>query len=276
VTEPVDLEEGPALEEPVLGEGAQLMAELEALRPPIVPVRPRATGQNFTLASHVRVLLSGVLLAVVLALLTWPSTFGGGGARESVRVSSAAGRTAAAPKQAPSTTTTTVMPAPEQNPVPALVPVTQPAPSVPSTTTTTTRPTTTTTTRPAPPPPATITPTSASAVGSGVQLTLSAAPPDSGAARTAVFRLDTEFGDPRVLRGISLDLGDDTTLDGPVQSWACFDPGAPNPYVFNGPTHTYAPGRYVVMATVRTAACVEGGESPPEETARVQLTLIVS
>ncbi|MGH3118226.1 MAG: hypothetical protein ACRDQ2_14165, partial [Gaiellales bacterium] len=89
-----------------------------------------------------------------------------------------------------------------------------------------------------------------------MQLTFTVVPPPSGAARAAQFILNTEFGDARVQRAIALDFGDGTTMEASVHQWSCWDPAAPNPYLFTGPTHEYAAsGTYVVTATVRTAPC---------------------
>jgi hypothetical protein len=172
------------------------------------------------------------------------------------------------------TTTTT---APVAAAVPDPEPAVPPEPSTSSTTTTTAPPLpapTTTTTGPAPRP---VTATSVSATFPGVQLTLRAAPPASGAIRTVQLSVEAEFGDARVLRSARFELGDGTVVDGSVRSWPCGDPGAPNPYELSGPTSTYAaPGTYTVTAIVRTAPCgIDGSTEGPEETAQVRLVLIV-
>ena len=231
-------------------------------------------------------------LAVIVALVgVWGAfdvagrtSTGGDYAAESGR--STATQPSASPDRAPATSTSTIT-VPTTGPAAATAPAesttaTTPPPatappttSPPPTTTTTTRPATTTTTQPAPKP---VRATSASADASGVLLKLSAAPPASGAPRTAGFRLEVEFGDVRVLRSVHLEFGDGTGHDPSVVRWACLDPASPNPYVVDGPAHVYAaPGTYTVTATVRTAPCsIPDGAELPEETAQVRLTLVVS
>jgi len=177
------------------------------------------------------------------------------------------------PSTATTVTTTPVAP-------PAAVPVevtTTTATTATSSTTTTTRPPPTTTTTAPPAPPRPVAATSSTAVVPGVRLTLSASPPASGEPRTAGFRLESEFGDVRVLRSLRIEFGDGTTLDASVVQWSCLDPAAPNPYVFVGPAHVYAdPGTYTVTATVRTAPCsLSDGSELADEWAQVRLTLPV-
>lgn len=174
-------------------------------------------------------------------------------------------------------TATTVITTPVAPPaaVPVEVNTTTATTATSSTTTTTRLPTTTTTAPPAPPRP--VPASSSTAVFPGVRLTLSASPPASGEPRTAGFRLESEFGDVRVLRSLRIAFGDGTTLDASVVQWSCLDPAAPNPYVFVSPAHVYsAPGTHTVTATVRTAPCsLPDGSELAEETAQVQLSLPV-
>ncbi len=180
------------------------------------------------------------------------------------------------PSTAATTTTTPVAP-------PAAVPV-EVTTTTATTTTTTTKPPTTTTTKPptttttaAPAQPRPVPASSSTTVVSGVRLTLSASPPASGEPRTAGFRIESEFGDVRVMRSLRIEFGDGTSLDASVVQWSCLDPAAPNPYVFVSPAHVYAdPGTYTVTATVRTAPCsLPDGSELPEEWAQVRLSLPV-
>lgn len=253
------------------------------LEPAETSKRPKGTVDLSVWPS--RLLTVTCLVLLVVGVVLWRQADGAGDQDTSVvagqsttRAQAPATTTTTAPVVAagPATTTTTAPPA---APVPA-----DPAPAVtpePSTTTTTAppRPTTTTssTTTTRPPAPRPISATSASAVFPGVQLTLMAAPPASGAVRTAQLSVEVEFGDARVLRSARFDLGDGTVVDGSVRSWPCGDPAAPNPYDLSGPTSTYAaPGTYTVTVTVRTAPCaIDGGTEGPEETAQVRLVLTV-
>ncbi len=254
------------------------------LKPAETSKRPKGTVDLSGWASRLLTVICLVLLVVGVVL--WRQADGAGdqdttsvvAGQTATRAQTPATPTTTAPVAAaePATTTTTAPPA---APAPA-----DPAPAVtpePSTTTTTAppRPTTTTSTTATtrPPAPRPISATSASAVFPGVQLTLTAAPPASGAIRTAQLSVEAEFGDARVLHSARFDLGDGTVVDGSVRSWACGDPAAPNPYDLSGPTSTYAaPGTYTVTVTVRTAPCaIDGGTEGPEETAQVRLVLTV-
>ena len=284
--------------------------EIEALRPPLEgrqpsgakpPEQPKPSkaekpkrGKGLERGErHVdltvwpsRLLTVASLVLLVVGVVLWRQAEGVSGQGTTAVVAGESALRA----QSPTSTTSTTAPVAAADPVttatsapPAATAPADPAPAVtpePSTTTTTARPTTTTstttTTRP-PAPPRPISATSASAVFPGVQLTLKADPPGSGAIRTAQFSVEAEFGDARVLRSARFELGDGTAVDGSVQSWPCGDPGAPNPYVLAGPTYTYAaPGTYAVTVTVRTAPCgIDGGTEGPEETAQVRLVLTV-
>ena len=168
-------------------------------------------------------------------------------------------------------TTATTVPAVSPPPTTAAPPTTRPT----TATTVATRSTTTTTV------PSAITAIqrqTSSQVFSGLQLTLTASPPWSGAVRTAGFQLTAEFGDTRVLRSVHIDFGDGAAADADVRAWDCWDPAAPNPHVVSGPTHTYAAaGTYRVVITVRTGLCVPGQDEPAAgNTVQLPLSLVVS
>ncbi len=278
--------------------------EIEALRPPLddrkpprfaplqAPEKPKPPRRGKRLNGTVDLSMwpSRLLTVVCVVLLGWGVVLWrqAEGATPLDTTAVVAGETASRPL--PVATTTTTAPVPAADPgtttttaavaaaAPDPGPAVAPEPSSTTTTTTATAPPrpapTTTTTQSAPRP---VTATSASATFPGVQLTLRAAPPGSGAIRTVQLSAEAEFGDARVLRSARFEFGDGTVVDGSVRSWACGDPGAPNPYELSGPTSTYAAsGTYTVTATVRTAPCgIDGSTEGPEETAQVRLVLIV-
>jgi hypothetical protein len=168
-------------------------------------------------------------------------------------------------------TTATTVPAVSPPPTTAAPPTTRPT----TATTVTTRSTTTTTVSPAI---TAIQRQTSSQVFSGLQLTLTASPPWSGAVRTAGFQLTAEFGDTRVLRSVYIDFGDGAAADADMRAWDCWDPAAPNPHVVSGPSHTYAAaGTYRVVITVRTGLCAPGQDDPVAgNTAQLPLSLVVS
>jgi hypothetical protein len=278
-----------------------LAEDIEALRPPLEgrqppgatrPELPKPTKRRHRSERrnhHVdltvwpsRLLTGACVVLLVVGVVMWRQADGAGDQGTTAVV---AGESAIrVPAPAPTATTTTTVAVADPAVTTTTAPA-DPAPAVapePSTTTTTAPPrpatttSTTTTTKP-PAAPRPISATSASAVLPGVQLTLKAVPPPSGAIRTAQLSVEAEFGDARVLRSARFELGDGTVVDGSVRSWGCGDPAAPNPYDLSGPTSTYAaPGTYTVTVTVRTAPCaIDTGTEGPEETAQVRLVLTV-
>jgi hypothetical protein len=227
-----------------------------------------------------------VLIGVLTALVVWPLAAWDRG-QEPIRTEVAGEtleRTVPPSTEVSVTTVTTVAAetttsttAPVVLPPPTAPPTTRPPATAPPTTATTTTTASTTTTT-APKAPKAIRRQTASQVFPGVQVTLTASPPASGAVRTAEFVVTAEFGDTRVLRVVQIDFGDGTGADADVRAWDCWDPAAPNPYVVTGPSHTYAgAGTYPVVVTVRTGVCVPGQDEPvSEETVAFSLPLVVS
>jgi capsular exopolysaccharide synthesis family protein len=166
------------------------------------------------------------------------------------------------PDPVTTTTVTTVRPAP---PAP---PTTTSTTRPPATTSTTVKATTTTTLPPS------ITPASATAAGAGVSLTLEATPVRR---RSVTMRLTTGLSEGRVLRAVRIDYGDGKVVEPGIEEWACWAPGAPNPYVLTAPTRSYgATGTYSVTVTVTTATCSPDDDDwGPEENAEIRLTLSV-
>jgi hypothetical protein len=230
-----------------------------------------------------------LLIGILTALVVWPLAAWDPGAEPigATVAGETLERTDPGSAQAPGEATTTTAAAETTTstrattlsavPPPTALTTTRPPTTAPPTTVATT-PTTSTTTTTVPKPPKAIRRQTASQVFSGLQLTLTASAPESGAARIAAFQVSVEFGDTRVLRMVHLDFGDDAGADMDVRAWDCWDPAAPNPIAVSGPTHIYAgAGTYPVVVTVRTGLCVPGQDEPvSEETATLALAVAVS
>ena len=260
-----------ALEDPV----AALPPSLDYPPRPDRPRRDRRSRYQSTLVFGLSVLLGGVGV-----LVAWPWTLKNkvGGITQTPAEFRTTG-TLSLPsleQLAPprGTTLPSGMDAPLAVPALELDPLDQLYLAVPPTTATSS----TTTTRPAPLPPPALKALTKSGLFPNVQLTVAIDPPGSNAPRTGQFRVETEFGDSRVLQAVRIDFGDGSVTDGAIHQWACWNSAAPNPYLFSGPTHAYSEaGSYIVTVTVQTAACTPGDDDPgTAETARMQLVVNVA